>query len=179
MDIQVTRTEQAKYDFVSGLMGFNSTGIGPAMVDFYETNKSKLGPNPNLVETKALMNQSTAYKFGAFFEYNDHAMMFERVLGILDKQKEETIEWLDTCNEPGALGSLSLNADVQPPRYYKNVEIHTQPGNYHGSPFAGLMYHWMIGPFLCNRDNNDEMGWDLANGIPKLVTHFVCPEQFD
>ncbi len=105
MDIQVTRTEQAKYDFVSGLMGFNSTGIGPAMVDFYENEKVKLGPNPNLAETKALMNQSTAYKFGAFFEYNDHAMMFETVLGILDKQKDDVIEWLDTCNEAGTLGS--------------------------------------------------------------------------
>ena len=107
MDIQVTRTEQAKYDFVSGLMGYNSTGIGPAMVDFYETNKRKLGPNPDLAATKALMNQSTAYKFGAFFEFNDHAMMFETVLGILEKQKDEVIEWLDTHNEPGALGSLS------------------------------------------------------------------------
>ncbi len=168
MDFEITRTEQAKYDFVSGLMGYNSTGIGPGMIKFYEKNKSKLGSDkPPLADIKALMEQSTAYKFGAFFEYNNHAMMFETVLDILEKQQDEVITWLDTYNEPGALGSLTLNPDVQLPRYYKNVEIHTQPGNYHGSPFAGIMYHWMIGPFLCHRDDNDEMGWALANGIPK------------
>jgi ubiquinone/menaquinone biosynthesis C-methylase UbiE len=168
MDFQISRTEQAKYDFVSGLMGYNSTGIGPGMVEYYEKNKTKLGSEtPSLADTKALMEQSTAYKFGAFFEYNNHAMMFQTVLDIMEKQKDEVIAWLDTYNEPGALGSLTLNPDVQPPRYYKNVEIHTQPGNYHGSPFAGIMYHWMIGPFLCHRDDKDEMGWALANGIPK------------
>ena len=178
MDIRVTRTEQAKYDFVSGLMNFNSTGIGPGMVQFYEKHKNKLKDPPTLADTKELMEQASAYKFGAFFEYNNHAMMFDTVLDILEKQKDEVIEWLDTQNEMGSASHLTLDKSIKPPRYYKNIEIHTQPGNYHGNQFAGILYHWMIGPFLCNRDNNDEMGWDLANGIPKgdykKIVDFGC-----
>ena len=139
MEFQFSRTKQAKYDFISGLMEYNSTGIGPGMVSYYEDNKKKLGSAPSLSDTKALMEKSTAYRFGAFFEYNNHAMMFQTVLDMLENQKDEVIEWLDTFNEPGALGSLTLNPEIQPPRYYKNVEIHPQPGCYHGSPFAVIM----------------------------------------
>lgn len=179
MHIRKTRTEQARFDFVSGLMGYNSTGIGPGMVKHYEDHKHRWGGRkPTMAETKALMTESPAYKFGAFFERHNHAMMFETILGIIDKQKDDVIKWLDTHNEPGALGSLKLDPTVAVPRYYKNVEIHTQPGSFHGNPFAGIMYHWMIGPFLCHRDDGNEMGWALANGVPnrdyKTIVDLGC-----
>ena len=34
MQIQKSRSEQAKFDFVSGLMQYNSTGLGKAMTEF-------------------------------------------------------------------------------------------------------------------------------------------------
>ena len=36
MDIETTRTERARLDFISGLMAFNSTGIGARMIEHYE-----------------------------------------------------------------------------------------------------------------------------------------------
>lgn len=179
MQIVKTRSEQARFDFVSGLMGYNSTGIGPAMVRHYEAHKDKFGGRaPSMAETKAVMEAGIPYKFGAFFERYNHALMFQTILDILDKQKDEVIAWLDDINPPGAKGSLTLDPTVEVPRYYKNVEIHTQPGSFHANPFAGILYHWMIGPFLCHRDDNNEMGWALANGVPnrdyKTIVDLGC-----
>ena len=178
MELQRNRTEQAKYDFVGGLMAFNSTGIGPGMVKHYDANKSKFGEKmPTIADVKAIMDPSTIYKFGAFFEKHNHAMMFQTILDVLENKKDEVTEWLDTVDEPDALGTVTLNDDVKPPRYYKNVEIHTQPGNYH-HPFGGILYHWMIEPFLVHRDEQNGMGWALANGIPegehKKIVDFGC-----
>ena len=36
LEIHKNRTEQARMDFVSGLMGYNSTGIGAAMATYYQ-----------------------------------------------------------------------------------------------------------------------------------------------
>ena len=41
MQIQKSRSEQAKFDFVSGLMQYNSTGLGKAMTEFFVSNESK------------------------------------------------------------------------------------------------------------------------------------------
>ncbi len=52
------------------------------------------------------------------------------------------------------------------PCYYDRIDIHTQPGNYHGE-FGGHLYHWMIDPFLVYRDVDNQMGFALANGVPQ------------
>ena len=41
MQIKKTRSEQAKFDFVSGLMQYNSTGLGKAMTEFFVSNENK------------------------------------------------------------------------------------------------------------------------------------------
>ena len=166
LEIHKNRTEQARMDFVSGLMGYNSTGIGAAMATYYQNKTKKHKHTPEMQEVKEIMEKSPIYKFGAFFERHNHALMFQTTLDILESRKEEVMSWLDSYEENNALGSLKLNPDLGIPSYYDKIEIHTQPGNYHG-PYGGFLYHWMIGPFLVERDENDEMGWDLANGIPK------------
>lgn len=166
MNIQKTRTEQARYDFVSGLMKFNSTGIGAGMTSYFEKNKHLITSPPQMADVKELMENAPIYQFGAFFERSNHQLMFETILDILEARKDDVMEWLNAYNEPGALGSLELNPGLGIPVYYRNLDIHTQPGNYH-SHYGGFLYHWMIGPFLVDRDENDDMGWDLANGLPK------------
>ena len=166
IDVEKNRTEQARLDFVAGLMGFNSTGIGAAMTTHYENKTKKLDHTPQMPEVKDIMEKAPIYKFGAFFERHNHALMFQTILDILENRKDEVLNWLDSYDKANTLGTLKLNPKLKIPEYYKNIEIHTQPGNYHG-PYGGFLYHWMIGPFLVDRDENDEMGWDLANGIPK------------
>ena len=165
-DIQRSRAEQARLDFVGGLMAFNSTGFGPAMGAWYRDNETRLSDPSDIREVGGLMEQGNAYRFGAFFERHNHAQMFRAILDILERQGEEVRAWLDDCNPPGALGSLELDPDLETPRYYRKIEIHTQPGNYHAE-FAGILYHWMISPFLVGRDDGDEMGWNLARAVPE------------
>ena len=171
MQIQKSRSEQAKFDFVSGLMQYNSTGLGKAMTEFFVSNESKFSNSETnnsseiISDIGSIMNDASVYKFGAFFELNNHALMFKTVLDILENRRDEVEAWLDDINQKNFIGKLDLNPEIEPPTYYKNIEIHTQPGNYHGD-FAGFLYHWMIGPFLVHRDDNDEMGWQLARGVP-------------
>lgn len=161
-----TRTDRARLDFVAGLMAYNSTGIGRSMTELYrEREPGFAGRAPSIAEVGEFMEDSAPYRFGAFFERHNHKMMFDTSLEILDRQKEAARTWLNTVNEPGSVGSLVLDASVSPPTYYKSIDIHTQPGNYHAE-FAGFLYHWMIGPFLVYRDEQDQMGWALARGVP-------------
>ncbi len=166
MHIDIDRTERAKLDFVSGLMAYNSTGIGKAMTDHYSRHAPALGEHPSLEQVADVMNAAPAYRFGAFFERHNHAMMFETSLEILHRRHDDVRKWLDSANEKGALGSLELDPATGVPSYYRKLEIHTQPGNYQGE-FAGILYHWMISPFFVHRDDGDEMGWALARGVPK------------
>lgn len=167
--MQLTKSidEQAKFDFVAGLMKYNSTGIGKAMTELFLDNEPNICMEKSVIDSIGeFMNDTAIYKFGAFFELNNHALMFQAVLDILEKRREDVVAWLESYNQSTALGSVILNDDVLTPSYYKNINIHTQPGNYQAE-FAGFLYHWMIGPFLVHRDDKDEMGWQLANGVPK------------
>ena len=44
--MQLTKSldEQARFDFVAGLMKYNSTGIGKSMTDYFLDNQSKINP---------------------------------------------------------------------------------------------------------------------------------------
>jgi len=165
--LRKTRAEQAELDFVAGLMRFNSTGLGKAMTRHYERHGAGLrGGKPSIAEVAEVMEPSVPYRFGSFMERHNHWRMFRTTLDILGRRREQVRSWLDYANAEGSLGSLRLDPAVGVPSYYKKLEIHTQPGNYHGE-FAGILYHWMISPFFVNRDDGDEMGWALARGVPR------------
>ena len=168
MDIQFSRREQAEWDFIDSLMAFNSTGLGPKVkLDYADAVERRKAAVETTKDVGGIINTMPSYQFAAFFERHNHAMMFDTTLDILAGHEKEILAWLDHNNKPDALGRLELNPELGVPKYYENIEIHTQPGSYHGSPFAGLMYHWMIGPFLVHRDDEDGMGWALANAVPK------------
>jgi len=166
LEIPRSRAAQARLDFVGGLMAFNSTGFGPAMGRYYRDNEDQVADPADIRALGDLMERAPSYRFGAFFERHNHARMFRAILDILEPQGDKARSWLDDCNAPGSLGSLELDPELETPRYYRNIEIHTQPGNYHAE-FAGFLYHWMISPFLVGRDDGDEMGWNLACAVPK------------
>jgi ubiquinone/menaquinone biosynthesis C-methylase UbiE len=164
MEIRVSRMEQAKLDFVDGLMAYHSNQIGSSVFERFQKESAGKGEMPNTA-IRQLVEPWPVYRFGTFFHRHNHKMMFQTILDILAKQSDDVREWLDTP-DPNAIGRLELDPDLSVPSYYENVEIHTMPGSYHHE-FAGIMYHWMIGPYLLHRDDNDGMGWALANGVPK------------
>ena len=55
------------------------------------------------------MNDAPVYKFGAFFELNNHALMFKTVLDILENRRDEVEAWLDDINQKNFIGKLDLN----------------------------------------------------------------------
>lgn len=166
MPLSCTRREQAQIDFVGELMMYNSLVVGRAMSkDFARKFPQEQSAPPTIEEIGTKMDNCPSYRFGAFFEYHNHGKLFDRLLAALERQGNEIRAWLDAVNKPSALGSVELDPNLSPPTYYRNLEIHTQPGNYHGE-FAGILYHTMIGPFLVHRDDHDEMGWTLARGVP-------------
>lgn len=165
--IETTRTDRARLDFIEALMGYNSTGIGTAMTAHYDAGKESLSSaHPTVDEIAPIMEQSVPYRFGAFFEFHNHARHFRTMQRVIGRQPDAIRGWLDRVNMPGALGCVELDPKLPPPKYYQNIEIHHQPGNYHAE-FAGVLYHTMIGPFLVHRDDQDEMGWALARGVPR------------
>ena len=168
MKINLTHREQAEMHFIDSLMAFNSVAIGPELKNEYHRNveKKKLTVS-SLRDVAAILKSSTLYKFSSFFEYSNHKLIFDKTLSILKKREAKVIAWLDNINQLNSSSTLQLTPELGVPHYYKRVDIHTQPGGYHGSSYAGFLYHWMIEPFLVHRDHNDGMGWALANAVPK------------
>ena len=168
MEVNFTQEEQAKMDFVDSLMAFNSISIGPKIKSDYTSYVRNYKLNIKTIkEAGKVMDKSLTYDFASFFERHNHSMIFNLSLNILNQRKNEVTDWLNNYNKKDAVGSLELNPDLKVPDYYENVEIHTQPGSYHGNPFAGILYHWMISPFLVHRDDDDGMGHALAGAVPK------------
>ena len=168
MNINLTQREQAEMHFIDSLMAFNSVCIGPELKRQYQNNveKKKLHIS-SMRDVADVFRESTLYNFSAFFERFNHKMIFQNTLSILEKRESKVLAWLDNTNHSTSTSALELQESLGAPSYYERVDIHTQPGGYHGSPYAGFLYHWMIEPFLVHRDQNDGMGWALAKAVPQ------------
>ena len=64
------------------------------------------------------MNDASVYKFGAFFELNNHALMFKTVLEILENRRDEVEAWLDVSIRK-ILSAAGFEPEIEPPHTIK------------------------------------------------------------
>ena len=134
MNIDLNRTEQAKSDFIDALMAYNSVGVSPRVKRAYgERIKRSAQAVDSIEAVAAVLVDEPAYKFLAFFERHNHAMVFQTTQEVLNARRDEVLAWLDEVNGPGALGSLELNPKLGVPHYYRRLEIHRREHHDRGS----------------------------------------------
>ncbi len=92
-------------------------------------------------------------------------MMWQRIRETLEPRRAELVAQLDAAEHRGP-GALHLDPDLVHPGYFAAVDIHLQPGNYHGDDLAGFVYHLGTDIFYVGRNRRDVVKQATVDAIP-------------
>lgn len=95
-------------------------------------------------EVRRVMTHDPYYSFWSAMQRNSQEMIWDSVMDSVERQLPELIE---KSRNAGNKGSLTLDPDLEIPKYHVAADIHLQPGAYHSDHIeddvaAGAMYDW-------------------------------------
>lgn len=174
--------EQAMQDFVTSLRGHLASKVMPGNFAVYANRVEprfeqahKRKPNSRH-EVRKLMVRDNYYQFWSAMQRRSQEMMWDSVIAPTERQWETLIDRArERAADCAVGGSLSLNPDLEVPRYHTAADIHIQPGGYH-SEFraddvaAGALYEGGLPIYLGGAmgERNDLLG--------RVSTHFMQSE---
>lgn len=133
---QPTHDELARQQFVHSLKQHIATQISPGNRTLYEKRakprfeqKHQRLPQQRH-EIRQLMEQEPYYRMWGALRRNSQEMLWESVNGSVERQLPELMARSQQLHQT-AIGSLTLNPDLQVPTYHTAVDIHCMPGGYH------------------------------------------------
>ncbi len=179
MDLTVERPTRAYLDFVQGVKGQSARELIPALVELYNQKvASREAPAPsNFREVAPLMQDEPMWKFYELLNNHSQHMMWDGVLEIVGKNAATIHEQLGKP-VPGARGSLTLNPDIELPRYYRDNEFHLRPGGMWNGEAQGFytdIANWVY--FAGSNNNRESQGMAVA-GLPerdyKRILDLAC-----
>ncbi len=175
--------EQARQDFVRDLRKHLAAKVMPGASMVYE---SKIKPSfeqdngrapDSIREVRELMTSNDYYQFWSAMQRRSQEMMWDSVIDPTERQLEGLIDRhrrVSAENEAG--GSLTLNPDLEIPRYHTAADIHIQPGGYHteftGDDIAaGAVYEGGLPIYIAGAlgPDNDALGHTLSRYVTELV----------
>jgi len=132
---KTTSDEYARQEFVKSLklhlaskvsVGNKSAFEGRAKPVYEKAN----GRAPeNYHEIRQAMSNEPYFMFWSAMQRNSQEMMWKSTQVPVERQLPDLIE--NFRNVESAGGSLTLNSDLEIPRYHRAVDIHCMPGGYH------------------------------------------------
>jgi ubiquinone/menaquinone biosynthesis C-methylase UbiE len=133
---QPTHDELARQQFVHSLKEYVATQISPGNRMLYE---QRLKPKferehqrspETYQEIRQLMQKESYYRMWGALRRTAQEMLWESVNISIERQLPELMARSQQL-QTQALGSLTLNPDLEVPAYHKAVDIHCMPGGYH------------------------------------------------
>jgi ubiquinone/menaquinone biosynthesis C-methylase UbiE len=91
-------------------------------------------------QVDGLMQGDVDYAYYAWFERHLQRLKYSGRRGLVpahEPQRQQLEAWLDT---PVPEGLLSLDEQLELPKYFTSVDIHQHPGGVCGDPLAGVVY---------------------------------------
>ena len=79
-------------------------------------------------EVRRVMTHDPYYSLWSAMQRNSQEMIWDSVIDSVERQLPELIE---KSRKPGNQGSLTLDPDLEIPKYHVAADIHLQPGAYH------------------------------------------------
>ena len=167
---QVTSEEFSRQEFVKSLKYHLATEVSPGNRLAYETRaepafRRQQGRSPETYhEVRKAMSGEPYFNFWSSLQRNSQEMMWKSVQIPVERQLPDLLSRSKAaeCN----LGSLTLNPDLEIPRYHRLVDIHCMPGGYHtefteqGDIANGAVYDRAVYLYAMGRMGalNDDMG---------------------
>lgn len=95
-------------------------------------------------EVRRVMTRDPYYSLWSAMQRSSQEMIWDSVIDSVERQLPDLIE---KARQPGNKGSLTLDPNLETPKYHTAADIHLQPGAYHSDQIdddvaAGAMYDW-------------------------------------
>lgn len=169
--IDLDRDDQVYLDFTASLRGFALQTLIPLTKTLYDERvaaETAAGrPAPESVEdVDALIGSSLLDRFRGHFQYHAQQMKHRRTHELGDQQLDRLLPELD-APVAGAIGSLTLNPDLQLPDYYTGVLFHTSPSSFFRHPAAGPIYDLGFANYRLNRNDAYQQESAFVSRIPE------------
>jgi len=139
-DLLVERThdEQSRQDFVMTLRRHLASCIAPRCADMYtdaikSTFEAEHGHAPrSRPEMRAAMRNSGPYQFFSAIQRTSQELMWDSVVDSLERQLPQLSDKARRFAEQRRHGgTLTLDPELEIPKYLTGYDIHLQPGGYH------------------------------------------------
>jgi len=166
---QATSDEFARQEFVKSFKLHLATQVSPNNKTIYEERvkpafEAEHGRAPvDRHEVRKAMNANHHYQMWSSLLRTSQEMMWISCQRPVERQLPELIEKAKTTQ--GAGGTLTLDPDLEIPKYHTAVDIHCQPGGYHAEFTAddlapGGIYDRAVYVYAMGRMGplNDDMG---------------------
>jgi ubiquinone/menaquinone biosynthesis C-methylase UbiE len=131
--------ERARQDYVGALRRHLAARVVPGHRIVYERRvlpqlRRDLGREPaDRHEIRRVMDRDPYYRFWSALQRRSQEQMWEAVIDPVEREAQRLRdEFRQRSRRRRAGGSLRLNPALAVPRYHAAVDIHLQPGGYHG-----------------------------------------------
>jgi ubiquinone/menaquinone biosynthesis C-methylase UbiE len=176
MDIPQNLGSRARARFVSGLRSYVLNNMASELRQDYEANVEPKwleseGEQPaNGWEVLKAIRGSEYFKQYSSLRCATQELVWDTVIDSVENNVERLQENFEkfSADQSQAQGTLSLNPDLEIPRYADAVDVHLMPGNYGGVDAAiepGAIYDHGLNVFafgMMGKQLND-IGWSMAN----------------
>ena len=180
LNVEATRDESARQEFVSCLRGYILVDMATTMQRRYEERvaprferEHKRLPDDGPEVHKA-MKSDLYFKFYSSIRVNAQEMVWRSVIPVIERNLDGLIGQAKELKEDAgkASGSIRLNSDVEIPRNVSAVDVHLTPGSYHteyapDDVAAGAIYDNGLNIFAANMmgGNLDDIGESMSNYV--------------
>ena len=180
LQIEPTRDESARQEFVSCLRGYILVDMATTMNRRYEEKvaprferEHKRLPDDG-PEVHRAMKNDLYFKFYSSVRYNTQEMVWRSVVPVVERNLDTLVEQArELKGDAGkASGSVRLDSEFQIPRNVSEIDVHLAPGGYHteytqDDVAAGAIYDNGLNIFAANMmgANLDDIGESMSNYV--------------
>ncbi len=191
----LTHDETGRMGFVRNMRRLITSRLTPGHKKIYDARikpdlEKRLGrPPQDRSEIKDALQTDTYHQTWAALLRTTQEMMWNAIIGSVDRQAEALNEKFKATHANGAQSTLRLNPDMDLPSYSSKVDNHTMPGGYHtelceNDVSTGAAYDQSLNVYMMGGmgQYNDDVGvmlstyidWQYPDLKPKRILDIGC-----
>lgn len=149
MDVPIRHRGRAGMEFLGSLQGYSGGVLqkraASAYAEAVPEPPTKINERRDSVHRT--LDDDSAWRFDRLFTRYVAEEIYVRAIPAAEEVRPAIEEWLEVTDAPG---SLTLNPDVKPPKYWENG-FHLTPGGWDGHDLMGVItqdfgYHYVLKP---------------------------------
>ncbi|MFK7956505.1 MAG: class I SAM-dependent methyltransferase [Lysobacterales bacterium] len=182
LDLKKSRDERSRERFVSGLRGYVLMDLAGEMQHDFEARQlpahmSNGGQAPETGnDVHDILKSTPAFNFYSSLRCTAQELVWDSVMDSVQNNQDALSETVQSLTQ-SPKGSLTVDPQIDPPRYANAVDVHLMPSNYRGGDNAtvepGAVYDNGLNVFAfgaMGKQLND-IGWSMATFFKLKFPH--------